>query len=101
MIPFREESEEASWRRRSDDGMKVVTNNWRVDGEREAMDGCSGITMAYHLCANPDTQKGVRVMVCSGDTEILPAWAELSKEMERALILKSFKLATNLELTDF
>lgn len=25
------------------------------------------------------TQKGVRVAVCGGDTEILPAWAELLK----------------------
>lgn len=38
LIPFSEESDEASRsrrRRRSDDGMKVVINNWREDGEKE------------------------------------------------------------------
>lgn len=38
LIPFREKSEEASARRWSDDGMEVVINNWREDGEKEAVD---------------------------------------------------------------
>lgn len=60
LIPFSEESDEASRsrrRRRSDDGMKVVINNWREDGEKEAVDMWDNNGLSYpwpsaHRCAH-------------------------------------------------
>lgn len=47
LIPFSEESDGASRRRRSDDGMKVVINNWREDEEKEAVDMWDNNGLSY------------------------------------------------------
>lgn len=43
--------------------MKVVINNWREDGEKEAVDDWSGITMDYLIHAALHTE--VRMRYCN------------------------------------
>lgn len=69
LIPFREESEEASGRSWSDDGMKVVINNWRKDGQKEEVDDWSGLTMDYLISAALHTQRCPLIQYV-GDTDI-------------------------------
>lgn len=48
----------------SDDGMKVVINNWSEDEEKEGMDDWRGITMDYLIHAALCTQKCLCDSVC-------------------------------------